>query len=354
MPNQMLRPWVALVAAAVTGCSAYGGASDADMRSIAQSVLGLNDCTGPVVRSSGFENAYLDVGAPKSTCVRWYDASARLDIESGSVTIGESRIPVVYFIPDPRKANAGAPETIVVRVVGGPGGRIDPAPPLNTFMSEILGPNDVAIALGYTGTHYGSLYPHEDLTAASHEIAVFTQSLRRRLPRTRIVLIGESLGTHIVASSLLPAFGGVADRLVLLAPMGMSANETMAHDLRLLAQGRAQVREVYVRTIERPSTNWGTGKLIAISGKDYLLRFIPPSEASVDLVARLQRISARPTLIVFGSEDDDIGPGNADRLVRLSQTKVTRFEGVGHQIYDHKRYPQAIGKRVARFLHSGT
>ncbi len=73
---------------------------------------------------------------------------------------------------------------------------------------------------------------------------------------------------------------------------------------------------------------------------DAVLRYLPPDSMPENF--------DRPTLIISGSEDPIINPGDVRRLANLCKARHEELSGIGHSI--PAETPQLFEKMVLKFL----
>lgn len=161
----------------------------------------------------------------------------------------------------------------------------------------------------------------------------------------RATLVGNSLGGAI-AWQIAARHPERVDRLVLVAPVGYTANGQLPWLLRLLAHpvsgpllARLTPKGTFMQRLERthadpahvdPAQAERQYRLFRRAGNRDALGAILRGGEALETEALLARIQV-PTLILWGAEDPVLPPSNAQRFARdIDDAEVVVIPGAGH------------------------
>lgn len=91
----------------------------------------------------------------------------------------------------------GRPKGVIIDVIGGPGGQIDPTAD-SKMLQSIAATGYMIVTPAYAGTSHRSTHPNQSLVQAADEIETLSQSLSLKYPHQEQCLLGTSLGGYII------------------------------------------------------------------------------------------------------------------------------------------------------------
>lgn len=204
---------------------------------------------------------------------------------------------------------------------------------------------------GTDGVHHDDVRHLSDLW----DLVLYYAELFDDLGLDRAVLVGHSFG-GMVAAELAATYPSFAERLVLLAPLGLWLEEApvrnpMMLDPMELVQATfadldgvpaKQMIEQLSTMLDNPEAAAASWWVTACTG-----HFIWPLPDR-GLGKRIHRVSA-PSLVVWGSEDGIVPPVYADEWGRrLRDSRVEIIDGAGH--VPQVEQPTLVERVVAEFL----
>lgn len=270
-------------------------------------LLQLNRCDYSRSRfNDELKDSTAYIGTTSFSCVAWSDPKSPGNIIfSGSVNIRQAKIPVVAYF-NKLSIRSGGPTSLIVDVVGGPGGNI--APGLNDNLQlALVQRGSVVIKLGYTGTRHGTIFPRPDFDTAVEEVAEYTKTLRQHNRSRKIVLLGESLGSHIAArvaaSGIVPSLDGMA----LVLPLVFSPERAFVNFRKINERQNLSITALLVRLINSSHDSWDAGRKVSITSRDLFAGFFPAESRSRNLASYLSKAKNVKTLIAYGALDGRTG-----------------------------------------------
>lgn len=275
-------------------------------------------------------NASASVGNPSISCTMWTLAESPITIFSSSVDIAGIRLPVVVYFN--RSYIDSAADSLVIEVVGGPGGDISPGAN-DTLPFALARSGVVVVRLGYTGTSHGTLYPRPNFDLAARQVLEYSKAVRAENPSGKLVLLGESLGgpivAHAAASSNPPPFDGLA----LVLPMLFTPDEAIRNFGRIVDSSRPGAGDKTVRTIAGSPDSWRDGQRVRVPSTDLYDRFFPPESRGRDLASYLERVRSTKILIAYGDSDKVVGLSKLDDpSLNTRNIRKLRLRGIPHMM----------------------
>jgi pimeloyl-ACP methyl ester carboxylesterase len=324
--------------AAPTAERTYGVADldAADVARVSRS-LRLEPCDhGRTSLRRTFDGASAAVGNPSIGCTLWARAETpEIIVFAGAVEVAEAKLPVVVYFSS-RHLRSGSTDSLVIDVVGGPGGDISPG--LNDGIPLALARSGVVVAkIGYTGTRHGTIFPRPNLDIATEQVLGFAKSVRAENPGRKLVLLGESLGALIVARAAASTNRLAIDGLALVAPLLFTPDEAMSNFARIRRPGQSPgVGGLTVRTIESARAPWTSGRLVTVPSEALFSRFFPAESRGRDLGAYLRQAGNVKTLMAFGDNDKIIGLSKlGDASLNAPNIRQLRLREVPHMMNSH-------------------
>lgn len=300
----------------------------------ALTLLGLNPCDYSKSYANGEPSgAIAMVGNPEVDCATWRLSEATdVTVFSGSVTVNESRLPIVAFY-DSRDLVHSIPRRIVVEVIGGPG--MDISPGLNDYLPLLLVERGVLVVrVGYTGTRHGSSFPGPDLENAAYQVRSYVSKLRQLHPQGKIVLLGDSLGGMISAKAAGDLPSATLDGLALILPLVFSADDAAQNfnDIFSARNEKPRVSEP-IRIIKSPQNPWPAGRVATVPGIDLFRSFFPQAARHRNLESYLAKTVGVKKMLAFGDIDERTGnSGVASIRNNILNIEFIKLERNGHLI----------------------
>ncbi len=302
--------------------------------------LGLNPCDYSVSRHAGRPiDAVALVEAPGSGCVVW-DSSSAVGIISflGSMNVDGIRVPVIGYAK--KQSHPITPSVLVLDLVGGPAGDISPG--LNDSIQEALVRRGaIVMKPAYAGTRHRSRYPAPDLDYAVREIGEIARKLRRANPRSRLIVMGESLGGYIAAKAVSSYYDLRVDGLSLIVPLVYSPDQAIGNFRRLAHASGQQFTPLWIRSDPSrspvPPIDGATGQRVSeyksVSSMDLFQAYFPAEARATGLLTYLTGKNRPPTLIAYGATDERVGIEVLQAATSLpSNVHLLKLDRSGHAI----------------------
>jgi len=300
----------------------------------ALALLGLNPCDYSKSYANGEPSgAIAMVGNPEVDCATWRLSEATdVTVFSGSVTVNESKLPIVAFY-DSRDLVPSISRRIVVEVVGGPG--MDISPGLNDYLPLLLVERGVLVVrIGYTGTRHGSSFPSPDFDDAASQVRSYVSKVRKLHPQGKVVLLGDSLGGMISAKAAGDLPSATLDGLALILPLVFSANDATQNFKDMFSARNQKPRASEpIRMIKSPHNPWSAGRVATVPGIDLFSGFFPKAARHRNLESYLAKTNGLKKLLAFGEIDGRTGnAGVASIRKNILNIEVIKLERNGHII----------------------
>jgi alpha-beta hydrolase superfamily lysophospholipase len=268
-----------------------------------------------------------------------------VDAISGQVNLSDGRRPILFYANDAALRVHNPIERVIIRVVGGPAIHIGPYGFEDAYLGQSSVPT-IMVALGYSGTADRSLYPDENFTTASREVAEFSDRVCDLLPRATLLLIGESLGGVVaVSADQKMSRCGERRRTLLISPLVDSVSNHSKYILTTKIGRQDWATPIPLRTVHHDGDREFLDASNVASGALFD-SFFAYSEKHVSLMDRLSGSVDRTknTYFMFGGRDQIIRPQGVSELARMYSKRTKVIEGMGHISED--RYKNQIAKYV--------
>ena len=305
--------------------------------------LSLNPCDYSNSRLAGTPvNAVALVEAKGNGCAVW-DIPQALKIKSflGSIDLDGRRVPVVGYAHMPRPEDESP--VLIIDIVGGPAGDISPG--LNDTLQVALARRGaIVIKPAYSGTRHRSHYPSPDLGRAVQEVRDLAGKLRRANPKSKIVLMGESLGGYIAETAAATQRDLPVDDAVLVLPLVYSPSQATINFNRTASKSGKELISMWIRAPRQSEYAYQS-----VLSSRLFTSFFPEKNRNISLIDYLSERKAFPTMIAYGEADGRVGVEKLETAKSLpNNIHLLKLERNGHAI-DAKAAEHIVGAMWSTF-----
>lgn len=276
----------------------------------------------------------LFIGDPNMPCAPWSYNKSSVQGRLGLWSHHGRHVPMVYYYSKKNIASDSGKSTVILRLVGGPGGNINPIVDSSIRYTGILNDGAILVNLAYYGTSHITFHPNPSFSQACIQSKEYIEYLQNKEEIGSVVIIGESLGGLIGTCAFSKLETRKKAKLFLVNPILQSPEMVKSKILLKMKKADKSDRKIIFRNIGMSDKFYFDGN----AEKDYTSSvfelFFEKNEFKSTILQYLGKDSRRITLI-YGENDDIIGVENIDKVMVKNLGAVHKITGMNHEIDDN-------------------